>query len=148
MNSIQQSQQAKKKTLAEWRAARLRNVDLPSGLTVTVRDVGISDLVLSGRVPNTLMSVFVQATEGSEAEAEKMAGEAITKNADDFAKMLDAMVTACLVEPRISDKPGDDCITLAEMPMGDKLFLFNEMNREAAAVRSFREGERKPDHSA
>jgi hypothetical protein len=147
LKQMEQSQQAKGKTLAEWRAQRVHDVDLPSGLTVTVRDVSITDLALTGRVPNTLMSAFVEASEAGDAE--KLAGEAIQKNAKDFGMLLDVMAEACMVEPRIADKPGEDCITLAEMPTEDKVFLFNFMNRDATqAVRSFRDGEKEPDRPA
>lgn len=144
--SMEQSQKAKRKNLAEWRSQRMHEVELPSGLTVTVRDVSITDLALTGRVPNTLMSAFVDAADSQEAE--KIAGEAIQNNAKEFGTLLDVMTEACLVEPRISRDPSDETITLSEIPTDDKLFLFNYMNRDVQAVRSFREGEKKPDSSA
>lgn len=146
LKQMEQSQQAKRKTLAEWRAERVHELELPSGLVVKVRDVSITDLALTGRVPNTLMSAFVDAAEAGDAE--KIAGEAIQNNAKEFGILLDVMTEGCLVEPRISDKPSDDCVTLAEIPTDDKLFLFNYMNRDVQAVRSFREGEEEPDRSA
>lgn len=146
---LEQSQTAKRANLAEWRSARTHELELPSGLTATVRDVDITDLALTGRIPNSLMDVFVSAAEQtSEADAEKMAGDAIAKNAADFGRMLDAVTRAAFVSPRIGDVADDETVTVDEIPMGDKLFLFNHLNREVARVRSFREGERERDHPA
>jgi hypothetical protein len=103
---------------------------------------------LQGKVPNTLMSVFVNAAEKTEAEAEKIAGEAISNNAEEFGKMLNAVVQAAFVEPKIGDVADDEHITLEEIPMGDKLFVFNALNQEVAKVRSFRDGEDEPRLSA
>ena len=144
---MNQSQIAKRKMLAEWRNGRFHEVELPSGLLVKVRDVDITDLALSGRVPNTLMGVLSQAAEGEQVN-ENIVSEALTEHAEAFGQLLDAMVQAALVEPRIGDTADDEHITLAEIPSSDKLFLFNFMNRETQAVRSFRDGQKEFDRSA
>jgi hypothetical protein len=145
LKNIEQSKAAKRMNLADWRAAQMRELELPSGLTVKVRNVDITDLALQGRIPNTLMDVFVNAAEAQdEKSAEKLAGDAIKNNAEEFGKMLNAVVTAAFVEPRIGDVADDEHITLEEIPMGDKLFVFNELNQEVAKVRSFRDGEDEP----
>jgi hypothetical protein len=137
--SLKQSAQDKRVNLAEWRARRLQELDLPSGLHVKVRDVSLTDLALTGRIPNTLMDVIAQAN-GDEAKTQA----AVMDNAAEFGKMLDVMTKACLVEPAIGDVADAEHILLEEIPSEDKLFLFNHLNREAEQMRSFREGEAEP----
>jgi len=137
--SVEQSRLDKRVNLAQWRAQRLKELDLPSGLHVKVRDVSLTDLALTGRIPNTLMDIIMQAN-GDEAKTQ----EVVSQNAAEFGKMLDALTKACLVEPAIGDVPDGDHILLEELPAEDKLFLFNHLNREAEQMRSFREGESEP----
>lgn len=139
LSSLKQSEQYKRVNLAEWRAKRMQELDLPSGLHVKVRDVSLTDLALTGRIPNTLMDVIVQAN-GDEAKTQA----AVMDNAAEFGKMLDVMTKACLVEPAIADVADAEHILLEEIPSEDKLFLFNHLNREAEQMRSFREGEAEP----
>ena len=139
LSSMNQSIDAKRVNLAEWRARRLQELDLPSGLHVKVRDVSLTDLALTGRIPNTLMDVIVQAG-GDEAKTQA----AVMENAAEFGKMLDVMTKACLVEPAIADVADAEHILLEEIPSEDKLFLFNHLNREAEQMRSFREGFTEP----
>jgi hypothetical protein len=139
INSLRQSEQAKRVTLAEWRAGRLHDLKLPSGLDVKVRDVSLTDLALTGRIPNTLMDVIMQAN-GDEEKTQAV----VTQNAADFGKMLDVLTQACLVEPAIGAVADAEHILLEEIPSEDKLFIFNHLNREAEQMRSFREGEAEP----
>lgn len=140
---LNQAQKAKRVTLAEWRAKRMHEMDLPSGLTVKLRDVDMSDLVLTGGIPNTLLDLFgnVDPTKTSEQEiGQKMLGE----NGQDFAVFLNGIVKATLVEPAIGDSPDDTHIMLDELSFADKIEILNWVNREAGAMRPFREGTEEP----
>jgi hypothetical protein len=53
--------------------------------------------------------------------------------------MLNEIVKACLVEPKIGERPDDTHITLDELSFADKMHLFNFLNREVVAVRPFPE---------
>lgn len=137
LKQLEQSEQAKRKTLAQWRASRLHELELPSGLAVTLRDVTITDLMLTGKLP----PAFVDMAEKSAKDGEgSMDLKELMQNATDFTTMLDALVTLALVEPKIGDTADDEHITLAEMPNDDKMFVFNWANREVAQMTSFREG--------
>lgn len=141
MKSIEQSNKAKRKNLAEWRASRLHEMDLPSGLPVTVRDVTMTDLMMTGKLPDSFVDL---AQDAAQKEGSGFDLKALAKNAGDFRAMLDALVELALVSPKIGSVADDEHITLDEMPNDDKMAIFNHVNREVTALHSFREGEDKP----
>lgn len=141
MKSIQQSNNAKRKNLAEWRASRLHEMDLPSGLPVTVRDVTMTDLMMTGRLPDSFLEMAQEAAKNNAADFDL---KTLTKNAADFRAMLDALVELALVSPKVGSVSDDEHITLDELPNDDKMAIFNHLNREVTALHSFREGEDKP----
>lgn len=138
---MDQSNQAKRMNLAAWRARRLHEVDLPSGLSVTLRDVSMTDLLFTGKLPPTMLDFAQQA--GSEGAASVDLKE-LARNGAEFATLMDEVCRLCMVEPQIAAVADDEHITLAEMSGDDKMFIFNWANREVEQVRSFREGEAEP----
>jgi hypothetical protein len=136
LQSINQSEAARRTMLAEWRAGRLHELSLPSGLIVKVTDVTMTDLVFTGKLPPALM---VMAEKSAEGGAQEMDLKAISENAEEFGQLIDALVKLCMKEPAIAEKSDEDHITLDEMPGDDKMFIFNWINRETAAVQPFRD---------
>jgi hypothetical protein len=139
--NLKQSEQAKRVNLAEWRASRIHELELPSGLTIKVRDVTMTDLMLTGKLPDSIMSMM---TDMAQEGAQEFDLEIITKNTIEWNQMLTALLELCLIEPKIGDQADDEHILLAEIPSDDKLFIFNFLNRGAEALRPFREGEAEP----
>jgi len=134
---MEQAQLAKRVTLAEWRASRLHELDLPSGLRVKLRDVTMTDLMLTGKLPSAIVDM---AKESQDKGAEEFDLNALAKNSGDFNQMLNLLVEICLVEPKIGTTADDEHILLGEMPADDKMAIFSFVNREVAPVSSFREG--------
>lgn len=146
LKPLEQSQAAKRTNLAEWWANQFLELDLPSGLRVTVRDVDMEDLIAMGELPNTLISLLPEL-QGLEDEAAglKLMGE----NPKAFAQLLDGIVKCCLVDPKIGEvSDGETTIAIKDMRGKDKMFLFNWANREAEKMRPFREGEDEPMETA
>jgi len=141
LKSLEQSQKATRVNLAEWRASRIHERTLPSGLQVKVRDVTMTDLMLTGKLPESITTLM---TDMAGNGAQEMDVALITKNATEWNQMLNTLVELCLVEPQIGDVADDEHILLAEIPTDDKLDLFNFLNRGADQLRSFREGENEP----
>ncbi|APU89252.1 MAG: hypothetical protein DYG85_06445 [Chloroflexi bacterium CFX1] len=128
------------KSLAEWRESRLHDFPLPSGLNVKLRDVTMTDLLFTGKLPPAFADLAEKASKtGAEIDLKDM-----LRNAADFRVMLDAMVEIALAEPQIGAEADDEHITLAELSNDDKMAVFNWCNREVAQLRSFREGEAEP----
>lgn len=141
LQRMKQSETARRVTLAEWRAGRLHDHTLPSGLAVKLRDVTMTDLMLTGRLPAPIFDMVKEATDRGDQEVDL---KAFSQNAGDFTAMLNLITELCLVEPHLGEVSDDEHITLGEIPADDKMEIFNWVNREVEAVRSFREGEAEP----
>jgi len=140
IKNLKTSVDAKRVNLAEWRASQLHEMDLPSGLHVTVRDVTMTDLLLTGKLPASFVDLAQEAaTKGSSMDLKQLA-----ENGAEFRVMLDALAEIALVEPQIGPTADDSHITLAELPNDDKMAIFNFVNREVTALQSFREGQNEP----
>jgi hypothetical protein len=134
METIKQSAQDRRKTLAAWRQGRRHELTLPSGLPVVVRDATIMDLVISGNVPQTLMEMIVKSAEkDGQVDLQAFAG------AREFGQLVDTLVRACLIDPAIGETADDDHITLDELSGADKMEIFNWANREVEQAKPFRE---------
>ena len=142
LTRMKQSQAAKRTNLADWWASQFTELDLPSGLHVVVRDVDLEDLIASGSIPNTLMTIFPELQGMSEEEAAK---KMLEEHPQSFAEFLNSIVMACLVEPVVGDATdGISTIALKDIRGKEKMFLFNWVNREAKQVQRFREGDLEP----
>lgn len=140
LKSLKQSENARNKSLAEWRASRLHEMDLPSGLHVTLRDVTMTDLLLTGKLPASFVDIANEAaTKGNSMDLKELAA-----NGAEFKTMLDALVVIALVIPLIGTTADESHITLDELPNDDKMAIFNFVNREVMALQSFREGQDEP----
>jgi len=122
ITGINQSQKAKAMNLAAWRASRLHDIDLPSGLPATVRDVTMTDLLMTGKLPASFVDMAEEAAQNGEGGMDL---KKLAKNGPEFAAMLDALVSIALVTPLIGDVADDAHITLAELPNDDKMEIFN-----------------------
>jgi hypothetical protein len=140
-NRIDQSQQAKRMTIGEWRMSRIHEETLPSGLAVKLRDVSMTDLLFTGKLPPAMLD-FAQGA--SQQGASNVDLKELAKNGEDFRVLMDALVKLSLVEPAIGDVSDETHITLDELNGDDKLFIFNWANREVSQLQSFREGEAEP----
>ena len=131
--------------LAKWRASRLHEIDdLPSGLPIVVKDVSLQDLVMMDgvEIPNTLLDMMFDNDEKQARGAEDALSDTevvlnMMRNKAEFNLMLNEMVKACLVEPKIGATADDEHITLEELPFADKMHIFNFLNREVQALGPF-----------
>ena len=136
---------AKKMTLTEWRGRPLKELTLPSGLTVKLRDLTITDLAFMGKLPQSVLDLAAEA----EAKGEKKIDlKAALATLGDLRAMLDAVTEVCLIEPPLADEPDDMHIALRELSADDKMAIFNFVNGEVEDLRPFREGEDEPAAAA
>jgi len=146
LKQLKQSEKSKRTNLAEWRLSRTHTLDLPSGLSVLVRDADMTDLLLTGKLPPVIINMAKEAAEEGkqEIDLEKIGLEMMEKNSQDFLQMLNTIASAVLVEPQIGEQSDDAHITLAELPMTDKIAIMEFTNRGAEKIRSFRESSDQP----
>lgn len=140
-NRINQSQADVRKMLAEWRASKSHETTLPSGLHVTLRDVTMTDLLFTGRLPNSMLDMAQAAADGGQQNIDL---KALAKNGQDLQMLVNELVLLCLIKPPVAETPDEEHIGLDELNGEDKMFIFNWANREVEPVRSFREGENEP----
>jgi hypothetical protein len=133
-NRINQSQADTRKMLAEWRSNNFQEVELPlSGRRLQVRDIGVIDLVVEGKIPNTMMDLVQQLTENKISEAEMM-----KEHSAEFGALIDLVFMHSVVYPPVAEEPDDEHISPKDFVYGDKMALFSWVNREAQIVRPFR----------
>lgn len=134
--NVQQSQHDRRAELAKWRAGRTHEMELPSGLKVMVADVTITDLMLSGNLPPALLAMAEKAEKSGQQEIDL---GMISKNAPEFAALLDALTLLAVKDPPIAKQADEDHLGLDELPGDDKFAIFQFINRETAAVQPFRD---------
>lgn len=144
--SLEQSSQARAVNLRKWRAQRLHEETLPSGLEVVLRDVDLPSVMLEGDIPNTLLDSIT--SQEFQALNDEEAGKKVLGNNKDFNELMRQVIKAALVEPAIGETADETHILYSELSFADKMFIFNFANREAEQLRPFREGEAEPPETA
>lgn len=113
-----------------------RLVTLDGGLTVLIRPVKMESLVIRGTIP---LTIFHE----SQAATQQRRGKQAKGIDADFLKMMPAMhavIMAAAVCPRIAEEEAleQGVISIHDIPLSDRLLLFEEANRAATALRPFR----------
>lgn len=138
LNKLKQSQQSRREMLAQFRAGRLHELKLPSGLSVWVKDITMMDLMLTGQLPPSVLDFADEAQKKGQVDVDL---KKLVKSGAEFKAMLDTVVKTCVVEPPIAEQGDDDHLGLDEINGDDKMAVFNWVNREVTELRPFREGE-------
>ena len=100
---------------------------LPSGLEVTARRVELIDLIAEGEIPETLDALVKRATtEGFGV-----------KDVAEFMPLVNVVVRICLLKPAVGDTEDDDHVLLKEIPVTDRMFLFQWANGAATTLAPF-----------
>jgi hypothetical protein len=136
---INQSQTDIRKMLAEWRSNNYQEVELPlSKRVLQVQDIGVIDLAIDGKIPNTMMDLVQQLSENKITETQLM-----KEHGTEFGNLLNMVFLCAVVFPPVAEEPDDDHISPKDFVYGDKMALFNWVNREANIVRPFRQANGK-----
>jgi len=111
---------------------------LPSGNVVKVKGVDLVSLVVTGQVPNSLLSTIQKHLgnlEGGEEptveDAAKMAEELPPEELAKVFSLMDTLVVAIAMEPKIypvpenEDERDESLLYVDELDGEDKLFMFN-----------------------
>lgn len=139
LDSLKQSQAAKRKQLAEWRAKKFHDLTLPSGLVVKIKDVDLIALAFDGKIPNTML--------GMVEELQRAKGVIQAESLDKFGEVVNILIRNCVVDPQISDAPGEDSICIDELNGADRIEIFMFANREVGELTNFRPVEEQPVES-
>jgi hypothetical protein len=144
MDSLEQSIAARKEMLAQWRASRHHPLTLPSGMNVWVRDASIMDLMLTGKIPQTMLGLIAaEADKGNgQLDLQKMA------ESNEFGTLVNNIVLLSVIEPPLAAKGDADHLGLDELPASDKMAIFEFANREVETAKPFRLEQAQPVDAA
>jgi hypothetical protein len=120
--------------LAAWRAARQSEQSLPSGLSVKLRRVNLIDLAANGKIPTPLIGQAKQMMSDAQSAAN------LEISLEDFAKyaaVIDLVAAAALLSPPVAAEADDTHIAIHELPIEDRLHIFNWAQQEAAPLATF-----------
>ncbi|MCX6786847.1 MAG: hypothetical protein NTU85_03500 [Candidatus Kaiserbacteria bacterium] len=120
--------------LARWRAGRVREETLPSGLVVTVKRAELLDLVADGAIPLPLLGLVEQL-----GTAEAVTTGISLGDWPRYAPLVNAVARAVLVAPAVADAPDDTHLGITELPMVDRLAVFNLAVGDLQRVATFRD---------
>lgn len=114
----------------------------PSGHYVRMRPAALDVLIASGKIPDLLTPAAADALWGdrllNSAEVKGLLAEA--KAAKDFTSLVNLVVRASVMEPRIVDNPqADDEISLEDIEFPDKLLIYQLAIQPVTVLNSFRD---------
>lgn len=131
---------------SEYRRAREEGVvvQLPSSLFyMRIRPVDLSVLIASGKIPDPLTPLAAQTLwEGKTLTLEEMK-DLTTKSqvARDFSAMMATVIKAAAMDPEISDNPTANAISLADLDLSDRIFLYELAVQPLGVLHRFRAGQ-------
>jgi len=127
--------------LKAWRETQVEAVTLPSGLEMRLKKVSLTDLVMNGEIPNTLMGVFEEAQQEGDFDPDEFMKSFDFSDFPKYAEVYSAVAKACAVEPKIEDEPTDEALGIKELSYEDKKFIFDWANKGAKHLEGFRSEE-------
>lgn len=124
-----------------WRAPREQGfvVKLPSGNVARLRPVALDVMIASGQLPDILTPIAAKAL-WTETETDKIANE--IELAKGFADLVNVVLPAAMMEPRVVDNPqADGEISADDVEFQDKLAVFQLATQPVEVLRRFCAGQ-------
>jgi hypothetical protein len=117
--------------LREWREKRKgEKYVLPSGLVATVQRCDLLDLAERGQIPAPLAAI---------ANKLVTTGVLVTvENFQEYAAGVDLLARVCIVDPPVAEEPDEEHVGIHELPMKDRIAVYNWANEGAALLTPFR----------
>jgi hypothetical protein len=109
--------------LEEWRKRREEGepFQLDSGLVIYIRNVTLMDLAAQGDIPVPLMGQAGTVAQGFRTgDLEKV---------KDTIPLVNLVVKAAVVRPRIEDEPGPGVLGIGELTVAERLSIFGRASR-------------------
>jgi len=129
---------------SDWRRPRVEGetVRLPSGNVAVLRPVALDHLIISGKLPDLLTPIAAKSL-WTETDTATIADQVET--AKGFAELVNLIVPAALLLPRVVDnaQDDDDEIELADIEFADKVAIFQLSTGGSTVLRTFREQQEK-----
>jgi hypothetical protein len=113
--------------LAAWRQRRQQGEGFvtPTGLHIKVRRVSLMDLAEQGAIPAPLVGLVDQVFDKQDHVLQ-------VKDVADFGKVVNLVVRSVVVDPPLAEEASESHVGLEELPMVDRLAIYNWANRPGA----------------
>lgn len=125
---------------AAWRAQSNATAitTLPlSGLAVEVGRVHLDALLLAGQIPDLLTPIVIDMLWSTIGQGEGKEKE--IEGTKQFFELVNIVVKAALVSPRVVDTPtADDEIAITDIDFGDRLIIYSLARQPGSVLHSFR----------
>ena len=124
---------------ADWRKPREEGyvIRLPSGNMARLRPVALDVLIISGKLPDLLTQL---AAKSLWAETDTATIGDQVELAKGYAELINIIVPAAMMEPRIVEKPqADDEISLDDLQFSDKVAIFQLASGGTTLLQNFRD---------
>ena len=118
-------------------ALQPREITLSDGSTMLIRPVRLDNLIMAKRIPLTMLKRV-------EALQKKSGGQPQLEDAVEMAELIDAVVVAAAVDPRVTAEGDEDSLSLLELDWPDHVLIFEEAQKPAAALATFPERSGEP----
>jgi len=106
---------------------------LPSGNVIRLKRVSLLDLIVAGSIPDTLSARAVEMV--SQTQARKLDAAELRQ----YENVVNLVVKAAAVEPRVADRSGDETLAVTEIDFVDRVQIYNWANGAANSLRPFRD---------
>jgi len=116
---------------AQWK--RDFEMTLPSGNVIRLKRVSLVDLIVQGAIPDTLSARAVEMA--SQTQQRKLSADELRQ----YEGVVNLVVKAAAVEPRIADRASDDALALPDVDFVDRVQIFNWANGALHSLRPFRD---------
>lgn len=110
---------------ADWKSKSRSTLDCPSGAVVIIRRVSLVTLLTTGRVPEALVSGYLDGIKALDAIKKVESGVDLSQ-IQKAQPVIDAVLAAALVKPRVViGEASEEEINVRDIPDEDRMFLFN-----------------------
>lgn len=113
-------------------------IELPySGLVAEVGHVQLDRLLIDGQIPDLLSGIVSDVLWSSVGQGRK---EEEIRTDKRFYELVNSVVSAALVYPRIAEAPSvDDELAIDDLPFGDRILLYSVCTQPLAVLHRFRQ---------
>jgi len=126
---------------------RGRDVELPSGQVVKLSHKSLQSFIISGQIPNSLLSVINSISVARQGGTEEEVMHDLLENPEQLKSMfdiVDTVVMVLMIEPKChpipddEDDRDDDLLYIDELEDADKMYIFTIATGGTTDLESFR----------
>lgn len=119
-------------SVKEWLDSQFKEMTLPSGNVMTLKRVGLMDLIEAGDIPDTLSGLTAELASKQQVRSLTM------EELKHYAEIVNLVVKAAAYEPKVADQPGEGTLGVRQIDFIDRVEIYKWANGGATTLRPFR----------